>query len=52
VPFDTALASRCDCAVIATDHGAFDYERIARLPLVVDTRNALKGSAGSSIFRL
>jgi UDP-N-acetyl-D-glucosamine dehydrogenase len=52
VPFDAAIASSCDCAVIATDHHAFDYTRIAALPLVVDTRNALKGSNGPSIFRL
>ena len=30
-----------DCALIATDHSAFDYESIVRhAPLVVDTRNA------------
>lgn len=33
-----------DCALIATDHTAFDYEAIVRhAPLVVDTRNATKG---------
>jgi UDP-N-acetyl-D-glucosamine dehydrogenase len=52
VPFERAVESGCDCAVVATDHGAFDYEAIARLPLVVDTRNALKMKAGPSIFRL
>ncbi|MBI6545736.1 MAG: nucleotide sugar dehydrogenase, partial [Cyanobacteria bacterium NC_groundwater_1444_Ag_S-0.65um_54_12] len=32
-----------DCAVVLTDHSAFDWERIAReAPLVVDTRNALR----------
>jgi hypothetical protein len=31
----------------------FDYDRMAkRFPLVVDTRNALKGMAGDHIFRL
>ena len=32
-----------DCAVIITDHSAFDYERIvARAQVVVDTRNATR----------
>ena len=52
VDFDAALAEGCDCAVITTDHASFDYARLARLPLVVDTRNALKGMAGANIFRL
>ena len=30
-----------DCAIIVTDHDAFDYERLVReTPLVIDTRNA------------
>jgi UDP-N-acetyl-D-glucosamine dehydrogenase len=52
VPFDTAVASACDCAVIATDHTVFDFSRIAGMPLVVDTRNALRAFAAPSIFRL
>ena len=52
VPFETAITTPCDCGVISTDHRAFDYARIARLPLLVDTRNALKGFAPPSIFRL
>jgi UDP-N-acetyl-D-glucosamine dehydrogenase len=52
VPFETALSSTCDCAVITTDHASFDYKRIAGLPLVVDTRNALKQSSGKGIFKL
>jgi UDP-N-acetyl-D-glucosamine dehydrogenase len=52
VPFASAVENGCDCAVVATDHRAFDYASIARMPLVVDTRNALKGCARSSIFRL
>jgi UDP-N-acetyl-D-glucosamine dehydrogenase len=52
VDFDRAVADRCDCAVITTDHSAFDYPRIAALPLVVDTRNALKGYSGANIMRL
>ncbi len=52
VPFETAITTPCDCGVISTDHRAFDYARIAGLPLLVDTRNALKGFAPPSIFRL
>ena len=45
---DEALAAGCDCAVIVTDHTAFDYPAIARrFPLVVDTRNALEGPANA-----
>ena len=48
-----ALDSGIDCAVITTHHQAFDYEQIAqRAPLIVDTRNALKGHQESHIFRL
>jgi UDP-N-acetyl-D-glucosamine dehydrogenase len=52
VPFDTAVSTPYDCAVIATDHAAFDYSRIASMAMVVDTRNALKGFGGTNIFRL
>ena len=42
-----------DCAVIATDHKAFDYAAMpGRFPLVVDTRNALKGNPAKNVFRL
>ncbi|MSO82779.1 MAG: nucleotide sugar dehydrogenase [Acidobacteria bacterium] len=42
-----------DCAVICTNHGVFDYRGIVkRYPLVVDTRNALKGIEAPHIFRL
>jgi UDP-N-acetyl-D-mannosaminuronate dehydrogenase len=46
------VTSKCDCAVIATDHKVFDFSRIASMPLVVDTRNALSGFQAASIFRL
>jgi UDP-N-acetyl-D-glucosamine dehydrogenase len=50
---EEAAADGVDCAVICTNHSAFDYPAIAkRYPLIVDTRNALKGIAGSHIFRL
>jgi UDP-N-acetyl-D-glucosamine dehydrogenase len=42
VGVDEAIAAGFDCAVVTTDHTAFDYARLAQLPLIVDTRNALK----------
>jgi UDP-N-acetyl-D-glucosamine dehydrogenase len=45
--------SECDCAVIITDHKSVDYDEVVRkAPLVVDTRNALKGRTASHIVRL
>ncbi len=42
-----------DCAVICTNHGVFDYRSMpGRYPIVVDTRNALKGVDADNIFRL
>ncbi|MBI4886067.1 MAG: nucleotide sugar dehydrogenase [Acidobacteria bacterium] len=42
-----------DCAVICTNHRAFDYaEMVRRFPLIVDTRNALKGIEATHIHRL
>ena len=42
-----------DCAVIATDHKAFNYTAMpGRFPIIVDTRNALKGNSAKNIFRL
>jgi UDP-N-acetyl-D-glucosamine dehydrogenase len=52
IPFDEAVSSGFDCAVVATDHSGFDYERLAALPLVVDTRNALKNFNTPGLFRL
>jgi UDP-N-acetyl-D-glucosamine dehydrogenase len=48
-----AAGDEADCAVIITNHAAFDYAGIAaRSRLIVDTRNALKGIAGAHIVRL
>jgi len=34
---------RADCAIIATDHSDYDYQKILRdFPLVIDTRNAMR----------
>ncbi len=50
---ETEAHAGVDCAVIVTNHSSFDYPAmVKRFPLVVDTRNALKGQAGENIFRL
>jgi UDP-N-acetyl-D-glucosamine dehydrogenase len=42
-----------DCVVILTDHKELDYGEVVRqAPLVVDTRNALKGRDARNIVRL
>ena len=52
VPEDKA-GQGIDCAVICTNHRVFDYRAIVkRYPLVVDTRNALKGIEAEHVFRL
>jgi UDP-N-acetyl-D-glucosamine dehydrogenase len=51
VDFETALRNGYDCVVVTTDHKSFDYDRIAALPLVVDTRNAVKRRS-PTIFKL
>jgi hypothetical protein len=38
--------------VVTSDHGAFNYDEVAAMPLVVDTRNALRRFDRTSIFRL
>ena len=46
-------ADGIDCAVICTNHKVFDYGKLVKqFPLVVDTRNALKGLQGENVFRL
>ncbi len=53
ITLEAALGAGCDCAVIVTDHRIFDYPSIAaRFPLVVDTRNALKGLRSPNVFPL
>jgi len=53
VPERDALDGGFDCALIVTNHRVFDYATLAaRAPLIVDTRNALKGQTGAHIFRL
>jgi UDP-N-acetyl-D-glucosamine dehydrogenase len=50
---DPAEVSDADCAVVVTDHKAFDYAAlIENAPLIVDTRNALKGRGLKKVVRL
>lgn len=47
-PLSDELLASCDCAVIVTNHSAFDYQRIVDLaPAIVDTRNATKAVTGA-----
>jgi UDP-N-acetyl-D-glucosamine dehydrogenase len=46
VPVTAETLRGADCAVVVTDHSAFDYELIAReAPVVIDVRNALRNVA-------
>jgi UDP-N-acetyl-D-glucosamine dehydrogenase len=48
-----AAAADADCTVIITDHTAFDYAALMeRAPMIVDSRNALKGVQSEKIVRL
>ena len=42
-PLTPEFLAALDCALIATDHSAYDYDMIVRhAPLIIDTRNATK----------
>lgn len=42
-----------DCVVIVTDHSKIDYARLVELaPLIIDTRNVLRGMRSEKIVRL
>ena len=50
---DEAAMAETDCVVIVTDHSGFDYKALVeKVPLIVDTRNALKGVVSNKIVRL
>jgi UDP-N-acetyl-D-glucosamine dehydrogenase len=50
---DEGAMAGADCVVIVTDHSGFDYKGlVGRVPLIVDTRNALKGVVSEKIVRL
>lgn len=51
-PLTTEYLRGLDCALIATDHSAFDYSFIvSHAPLVVDTRNATRGLVGRNVVK-
>jgi len=53
LPSGNGYLGNVDCVVILTDHREFDYGWVAEnAPLVVDTRNALRGVPGDHIIRL
>lgn len=53
ISIEDALKAGADCAVIVTDHATFDYAAIAaKFPLIVDSRNALKGLKSPNVFPL
>ena len=53
ISIEDALKAGADCAVIITDHATFDYAAIAaKFPLIVDSRNALKGLKSPNVFAL
>jgi len=53
LPAGNGYLADIDCVVVLTDHREFDYQAAARsAPLIVDTRNALKGLVGDNIMRL
>jgi UDP-N-acetyl-D-glucosamine dehydrogenase len=50
---DEPAMAKADCVVIVTDHSGFDYKAlVGTTPLIVDTRNALKGVVSDKIVRL
>src|SRR5438477_4407275 len=50
---DEAAMAKADCVVIVTAHSGVDYKALlATAPLIVDTRNALKGVVSDKIVRL
>jgi UDP-N-acetyl-D-glucosamine dehydrogenase len=50
---DAAALQQFDCAVVVTDHRAFDYELIvAHSDCIVDTRNALGDRFAPNVVRL
>jgi len=53
LPLANGYLGTVDCVVILTNHREFDYAYVAaNSPLVVDTRNALKGLRADNIIRL
>jgi len=52
-PITPAVLNSMDCAVILTDHSAFNYSMISgHAKLILDCQNALRGYSGSNVMRL
>jgi len=52
-PLTDAILAATDCVLILTHHQCLPWERIvASAPLIVDTRNALRGYREAHIVRL
>ncbi len=53
-PLTPAVLQAADCVLVITNHSAFDWDMIRRhARLIVDTRNALRGTdGGSKVVRL
>ena len=50
---EKSMHKNADIGVIVTDHTSFDYQAMVKnFPLLVDTRNALKGVTAANVFRL
>jgi UDP-N-acetyl-D-glucosamine dehydrogenase len=50
---EAEVGAGINCAVVCTDHTSFNYQAMVQnFPVVVDTRNALKGIQADNIFRL
>ena len=48
-----ASAAEVDCVVVVTDHTAFNYRSLEQqAPLIVDSRNALKGIVSAKVVHL
>ena len=53
VPLTEQVLTESDCVVILTNHAQLDYRLIARCsPLVVDTRNSLKGMRSDHLVKI
>lgn len=53
VTLSDALLQGVDCAVVVTDHAAFDWAWIAaQAPLLVDTRNVIPDEGNGRVWRL
>jgi len=52
-PLKNGSLAAVDCVVVLTDHRDIDYPAVAKsVPLLVDTRNVLKGYVGDNVIRL